>query len=157
MSESTVEKMAASLRESYAGSFFDGMRGPTSMFADRVESCYVPPRSTDGWFDGKALHDYQVVEERAMRAVLPDARFTDVKVITRADDQIIVVFTLSGHMRDGHRFELPTTMVYDVEGDKIVRVTGIYNQEQLRPFAEAFAEVSKTDQMLIEIAPSATR
>lgn len=144
-------QMAEFMRASFEKGLLAGMEGPTTFFADRFESRYVPPRSTDGWFDGQRLRDYQATEAAVFQNVMPDARFKDVTVITRADDQVIVVMTLSGHLADGVVFACPVTMIYDVRNGEIVRVTGLYDQARLSPFAAAFDELSKTVDIPIEM------
>lgn len=139
----TIAGIADFMRASYAESMLAGMKGPTIFFADRIESCYVPPRDSDGWFDGQRLRDFQEVEIGVLRSVLPDAHLVDVTVLTRADDQIIVVMTLTGHMTDGRPFSAPITMIYDLVGGEIVRVTGHYDAAKLAPFAEAFASAAR--------------
>lgn len=133
-----IDEIADFMRKSYAESMLAGMKGPTLFFADRIQSCYVPPRESDGWFDGQRLRDYQDVEVAVIRQVLPDAQLADVTVLTRSDDQIIVVMTLTGHFADGAPFAAPVTMIYDLGGDEIVRVTGMYEAAKLAPFAAAF-------------------
>ncbi len=149
----TIETMAEQLRVGYARDLLTGIRGPTSMFADTVEVRYIPPRSMDGWIDGAKLHNYQDIEAAALRSVIPDAHLTDVQVITRADDQIIVVMLLTGTLADGTPFRCPATMVYDVRGDKIVRVIGLYDQQSLTVFTEAFEEADRTQKSPVELAP----
>ncbi len=139
-----IDEIADFMRTSYAESMLAGMKGPTRFFADRIESCYVPPRASDGWFDGQRLRDYQDIEHVVIRQVLPDARLADVTVLTRADDQIIVVMTLTRTLRDDVPFAAPITMVYDLAGDEIVRVTGMYDASRLAIFAAAF-EAAATD------------
>jgi hypothetical protein len=138
-----IDEIADFMRASYAENMLAGMKGPTLFFADRIQSCYVPPRESDGWFDGQRLRDYQEVEVAVLRQVLPDARLADVTVLTRADDQIIVVMTLTGSLEDGMPFAAPVTMVYDLAGDEIVRVTGLYDAAKLAPFAAAFEAAAK--------------
>lgn len=138
-----IDEIAAFMRASYDESMLAGMKGPTLFFADRIQSCYVPPRESDGWFDGQRLRDYQEVEIAVLRQVLPDARLEDVTVLTRADDQIIVVMTLAGTFASGTPFKAPVTMIYDLAGDEIVRVTGMYEAAKLAPFAEAFAAAAE--------------
>jgi ketosteroid isomerase-like protein len=144
-----VTEIAAAIRDGYARSFIDGMKAPTLYFADRFWACYVPPRPTDGWFEGQRLRDYQEVEEAIIRSVLPDAQMTDVTVITRATDQVIAVSTLSGTLKDGAAFAAPITMVYDVKGGEIVRVVGLYDPEKLDLFSDAFEEAAKTQDVPI--------
>ncbi|MDB5687614.1 MAG: hypothetical protein JWR77_2203 [Rhizorhabdus sp.] len=138
-----IDEIADVMRKAYAADMLAGMQGPTLFFADRIESCYVPPRESDGWFDGQRLRDYQEVEVKVLRQVLPDARLADVTVLTRADDQIIVVMTLTGTFTDGRPFAAPVTMVYDLAGGEIVRVTGLYDAAKLAPFAAAFAAAAQ--------------
>ena len=138
-----IDEIADFMRKSYDESMLAGMKGPTRYFADRIQSCYVPPRESDGWFEGQRLRDYQDVEVAVIRQVLPDARLADVTVLTRADDQIIVVMTLVGSLADGTPFAAPVTMIYDLVGDQIVRVTGMYEASKLAPFAAAFEAASQ--------------
>jgi ketosteroid isomerase-like protein len=149
----TVNEMADYLRSCYAADMLTAMRGPTSLFADEVEVRYIPPRSTDGWISGPALHAYQDVEAAVFRAVIPDAALRDVQVITRADDQIIVVMTLSGTRQGGEPFLCPATMVFDVSDGHIVRVVGLYDQKRMMPFADAFAEAAKSHALPVEMVP----
>jgi len=155
---SKIDEIAEFMRASYRESMLAGMKGPTLFFADRIESCYVPPRESDGWYDGQRLRDYQEVEVAVLRQVLPDARLADVTVLTRADDQIIVVMTLTGHFTGGAPFAAPVTMIYDLAGDEIVRVTGMYEAARLAPFAAAFAAAAQDHDIPIamtrERAPS---
>ncbi len=138
-----IDEIADFMRARYAESMIAGMKGPTRFFADRIESCYVPPRESDGWFDGQRLRDYQDIEHVVITRVLPDARLTDVTVLTRADDQIIVVMTLTGTLPGGDAFAAPITMVYDLAGGEIVRVTGMYDASRLAIFSAAFAAAAK--------------
>jgi ketosteroid isomerase-like protein len=138
----TVEQIAQHMRKAYAGGLAEGMAGPSSFFADRVEIRYVPSRPFDGFIDGKKMHAFQPTEAAVYRKVLPDGRLEDVNVYTRADDQIIVVMTMRGTLNDGTAFIHPVTMVYDVKGGKIVRVVGLYNQENMKVFEGAFREVA---------------
>jgi ketosteroid isomerase-like protein len=148
----TVEDMAVYLRASYEKSLLDGMKGPTTFFADRFEICFAPPRPGDGWFEGQRLRDYQAVEAAVIQSVMPDAHMEDVTVLARADDQLIVVMTLTGTI-DGAPFALPLTMVYDVRDGAIVRVTGLYDREKLAPFSQAFEEAAKTQDLPVVPAP----
>lgn len=141
------------IRTSFTKGMLSGMQGPTTFFADRFEVHYVPARSTDGWFEGQRLRDYQTHEYDIIRQVLPDARLTDVVVVPRADDQVIVIMTLTGSLHDGSAFSCPITMVYDVEDGEIVRVIGLYNQQKLEPFADAFEEAARTIDIPTEMAP----
>ena len=149
----TIEAMAAHMREAYATGYLEGMRGPTSFLAERFETRFVPPRATDGWFDGRLLHEFQADEAAAFQSVMPDAHLADVTVLTRADDQIIVVMTLRGTLLDGSDFACPLTMIYDVKDGEIVRVVGLYDQQRLAPFAGAFAELAKRREVPIEMPP----
>ena len=146
-----IDEIADFMRASYRESMLAGMKGPTLFFADRIQSCYVPPRTSDGWFDGQRLRDYQDVEMAVLRQVLPNARLADVTVLTRADDQIIVVMTLMGNFADGAPFAAPVTMVYDLVGAQIVRVTGMYDAERLAPFAAAFEAAAADHDIPIEM------
>ena len=147
----TIQEMATFMRASFKRGFLEGMQGPTTFFADRFESRFVPPRSTDGWFEGQRLRDYQVAEAAVFRSVMPDAHHTDVTVLTRADDQIIVVMTLAGTLNAHEPYECPVTMVYDIKDGFIVRVIGLYDQGKLTPFADAFEELAKTVGIPIEM------
>lgn len=146
----TVAEIAEQIRAGYAASMLEGMLAPIRFFADRFESCYVPARPTDGWFDAQRLIDYQAVELDIIRSVLPDAHMTDIKVITRAEDQVILVTTLTGTLRTGAPFTAPITMVYDVVGGQIIRVIGLYEPSKLAVFAKAFAETAKTRDVPID-------
>ncbi len=147
----TATEIADDMRASYAKGMLEGMRGPVRYFADRFESCFVPPRASDGWFDAKRLYDFQDTEHAVFQKVMPDAHLTDVTVLTRAEDQIIVVMTLTGTLRDGTAFTAPVTMVYDVRDGQIVRVAGIYDVEKLKPFQEAFEESAATGDVPIQM------
>jgi ketosteroid isomerase-like protein len=74
---------------------------------------------------------------------------SDVTVITRAEDQVIAVSTLSGTLKGGAAFAAPITMVYDVRGGEIVRVVGLYDPEKLDLFSDAFEEAAKTQDVPI--------
>jgi hypothetical protein len=152
----TIEEMAEFMRAGYAKGFLAGIRGPTTFFADRVEICFVPPRSADGWFDGQRMRDYQPVEAAIVQSVMPDAAMRDVTVLVRADDQLIAVMTLSGKLSDGTSFAMPLTMVYDVRDGEIVRVVGLYDQQKMAPFSKAFEEAAKTKDLPTVPAPMRT-
>jgi ketosteroid isomerase-like protein len=138
----SLQEIAQFMRKSYDTDMLTGMKGPTTFFADRIEVCYVPARPSDGWFDGQRLRDYQETEVGVIRQVLPDARLEDVGVYTRADDQIIVVMTVKGTLKNGDAFAAPITMVYDLKGGEIVRVTGMYEPSKLTALSEAFEKAS---------------
>jgi hypothetical protein len=145
-------EMAEYIQAAFKRGFLEGMQAPTKFFADRIEVHYMPPRSTDGWFEGQRLRDYQPVEAAVFKEVLPDAHHVDVKIITRAEDQIITVMTLAGHLTDGSAFSCPVTMVYNVRDGAIVRVVPVYDKEGLQPFEEAFARAAKTSDIPVETA-----
>jgi ketosteroid isomerase-like protein len=138
----TVQEMAQHMRKAYAAGFAEGMAGPTSFFADKVEIRYVPARPFDGFIDGKKMHQFQPTEAAVYRKVIPDGRLEDVNVYTRADDQIIVVMTMKGTLRDGTAFLHPATMVYDVKNGEIVRVVGLYEQGNMKIFEDEFRKIS---------------
>src|SRR3546814_16177482 len=150
----TGKESAEHLRSGFGKGKLEGMRGPPSFVADEVEVRYRPPRAADGFYDGQRLRDCQAVEAAVFQKVLPDAILTDATVVTRADDQVITVMTLSGTLADGSAYRNPVTMVYNVRKGQIVSVIGIYVENSLAPFAAVFPASAKNSHVPLRPPPA---
>ncbi|MDP9828101.1 nuclear transport factor 2 family protein [Kineosporia succinea] len=103
--------------------------------AEEIEVLHEPPDPNDGVYPSATL--LQVLAQRAELFVklMPD--YAETRQITADGDEITIALRFTGTLPDGTPVAVDGTDTLLVRDEKVVRLTGRFDSEQMRPLLQA--------------------
>ncbi|GLY33016.1 nuclear transport factor 2 family protein [Kineosporia sp. NBRC 101731] len=103
--------------------------------ADEIEVRHQPADPTDGVYPAKTLLEVLAQREELFTTLMPD--YAETSRVSGDGDEITVELNLTGTLPDGTAIDVKGTDVVLVREGRIVRLTGSFDAEQMRPLVQA--------------------